>query len=124
MSPKSRSSTPVAQSAAELVAGPHAIRSWAARPQLNAIPPPAQRSRLRLLARDLDRLARVTITVDDRLRTPSSIAATCARSGSRMIRSFGPSAELTDMVIRPGKFICTECVDLCVEILEERCDAD
>jgi len=29
-------------------------------------------------------------------------------------------SEVPDMVIGPGKFICSECVELCVEILEER----
>jgi ATP-dependent Clp protease ATP-binding subunit ClpX len=29
-------------------------------------------------------------------------------------------SEVPDMVIGPAKFICSECVELCVEILEER----
>jgi hypothetical protein len=33
-------------------------------------------------------------------------------------------SEVPDMVIGPGKFICSECVELCVEILEERRSAD
>ncbi|MGZ4218684.1 MAG: ClpX C4-type zinc finger protein [Solirubrobacteraceae bacterium] len=33
-------------------------------------------------------------------------------------------SEVPDMVIGPGKFICSECVELCVEILEERRGVD
>jgi hypothetical protein len=33
-------------------------------------------------------------------------------------------SEVPEMVIGPGKFVCSECVELCVEILEERRDAD
>ena len=33
-------------------------------------------------------------------------------------------SDVPDMVIGPGKFICSECVELCVEILEERPGAD
>jgi hypothetical protein len=29
-----------------------------------------------------------------------------------------------EMVIGPGKVVCSECVELCVEILKERRDAD
>lgn len=33
-------------------------------------------------------------------------------------------SEVPEMVIGPGRFVCSECVELCVEILEERRDAD
>lgn len=33
-------------------------------------------------------------------------------------------SEVPEMVIGPGKFVCSECVELSVEILEERRDAD
>ena len=32
-------------------------------------------------------------------------------------------SEVSEMVIGPGKFVCSECVELCVEILGERRDA-
>jgi hypothetical protein len=33
-------------------------------------------------------------------------------------------SEVPEMLIGPGKFICSECVELCVEALEEQREAD
>jgi hypothetical protein len=76
---------------------------------------------LAALADGYEQLARAAREVVAAMRSPvDSYASELIRCTLCNMRR----SEVPEMVIGPGKFICSECVELCVEILEERREAD